>query len=109
MHTKIILLLLSCVFAAPICASDFHEIYIEIKENKFIPSQVHAPANVKIKIVVENKDDSVEEFESSDLNREKIIPPGKKVNIVLPPLKEGRYEFMGEFHPETTKGFLIIE
>ncbi len=94
-----------------LCMSDdeFLIIEISIKDHKFIPDEIRAPTNRRIKLVVHNLDDTIEEFESMDFNREKIVPPNKKVNILLAPLKAGKYNFYGEFHQDTAKGILIIE
>jgi len=88
---------------------EFILIEISIKDHKFVPEEIKAPTNKKIKIVVHNLDDTIEEFESTDFNREKIVPPHKKVNILLAPLKSGKYTFYGEFHQDTAKGTLIVE
>ena len=66
-------------------------------------------AHTKTKLIVTNQDAAAEEFESPSLNREKMIRPGQSVTILLPPLKPGRYEFFGEFHPETARGAVIAE
>jgi plastocyanin len=89
--------------------SDFSEVRIIIKDNKFSPSEVKVESGKKIKLVIENHDNTVEEFESADLNREKIVPAGGSVNIVLAPLKPGLYKFFGDFHQETAQGSLIVE
>ncbi len=58
---------------------------------------------------VTNEDQTSEEFDSSALKVEKIIPPGRYATIRLRPLGPGRYPFMGEFHPETASGVVISE
>lgn len=90
-------------------ASAEEEIRIVIKDHQFTPSEVRVKANTKLKLIVINEDASAEEFESFSLNREKVIRPGQSVTIFLPPLKPGRYEFFGEFHPDTAQGKIIVE
>lgn len=85
------------------------EIRIVIKDHQFSPSDVKVKANTKIKLIVSNEDATAEEFESFSLNREKIVRPGQSATIFLPPLKPGRYDFFGEFHPDTAKGQVIAE
>ncbi|MDX2050241.1 MAG: cupredoxin domain-containing protein [Rickettsiaceae bacterium] len=82
---------------------------VAIRNNKFEPEEIKVSPGKKIKLIVTNYDNTIEEFESSSLRREKIIPPGKTVNIMLAPLSPGEYSFIGEFHPETAKGKLIVE
>jgi len=84
-------------------------IHLQIKDHKFIPETLYAEPGKKIKLVVENKDNEVEEFDSPSLNRERIIPGLSTVSIILAPLEVGEYQFIGEFHQETAKGVLIIE
>ncbi|MDX8400665.1 MAG: cupredoxin domain-containing protein, partial [Gallionellaceae bacterium] len=46
---------------------------LTIKDHRFQPSELVIPADKKIKLLVENQDATPEEFDSYDLNREKII------------------------------------
>ncbi|HEY5649435.1 MAG TPA: cupredoxin domain-containing protein [Nitrospiria bacterium] len=85
------------------------EVRIVIKDHKFEPSEVRVPAGVKINLIVVNEDPSPEEFESHSLNREKVIQGGKTATIKLPKLKPGKYDFFGEFNPETAQGVIIAE
>ncbi|MFQ5509105.1 MAG: cupredoxin domain-containing protein [Leptospirillia bacterium] len=84
-------------------------IEIHISDHRFHPDVVEVPAGQKTKLIIFNDGDDVEEFESSDLNREKIIRPGRKITIFLPPLKPGEYAFFGEFHPETAQGKVVVK
>jgi tRNA pseudouridine-54 N-methylase len=93
----------SCAFAAD------GEVSLIIENHQFKPAELRVPAQKKIKLVVENRDATVEEFESKALNREKIIPARGKSTIFVGPLKAGRYEFFGEFNPKTAQGVLIAE
>ena len=85
------------------------EFKIQIKDHKFIPNTITAPADEKIKLIVENLDTTIEEFESNDLNREKLVGGGKSINIIIGPLESGKYNFFGEFHSKTAQGTLIIK
>jgi plastocyanin len=82
---------------------------LTIKGHVFSPAEVRVKAHTKTKLIVTNQDAAAEEFESPSLNREKMIRPGQSATILLPPLKPGRYEFFGEFHPETARGAVIAE
>ncbi len=104
-------LLLNLILIMPLAtiAMDALVVEIAIENHKFEPAEIKVPKNTKLKLVVHNKDATIEEFESLDFNREKIVPPGKKIHIILPPLKVGRYNFYGEFHQDTAKGVLVVE
>lgn len=82
---------------------------IEIKDHLFIPSVLRIPANTKVRVIVINHDDTPEEFESYELNREKVIVGKQQASIFVGPLKPGEYPFFGEFHPKTAIGTIIAE
>ena len=85
------------------------EMLLVIKNHRFEPSELKVPAGQRIKLLVHNQDSTPEEFESHDLNREKLIPPGAKATIFVGPLKAGRYVFFGEYNEKTAKGVVIAE
>ena len=74
----------------------------------FTPTEITMTAGEKIILDVRNAGKEAEEFESAELKREKIVPPGKTVSIPLGPLKAGTYPFFGEFHPKTARGRVIV-
>ncbi len=85
------------------------EFLIQIKDHKFTPEIIEVEANKKFKLVVENLDKTTEEFESVDLHKEKIVTGGKKIVMMIAPLKAGEYEFVGEFHAKTARGKIIAK
>ncbi len=85
------------------------EFDIEIREHLFYPSELKVPAGKKIKLRVRNADPTPEEFESYELNREKVIMGGGTATIFIGPLRLGEYPFFGEFHPKTAQGKIITE
>jgi plastocyanin len=89
-------------------ASNVIEIETSIVNHEFVPSEITVPAGKKIRLSVHNKDATIEEFDSMDLKREKIIPGHSTSHIILAPLKPGEYDFIGEFHEKTAKGKLIV-
>jgi plastocyanin len=90
-------------------AADDTDVQLVIRDHKFVPAEITVPARKKIKLVIENQDATAEEFESHELNREKVVPPKGKITIFVGPLEPGRYPFFGEFHKETAKGVLIAK
>jgi len=81
---------------------------IKIQNHLFIPSEIIIPENTKVKLVIDNVDDTDEEFESHDLNREKVIIARRKGIIFIGPLAPGEYPFEGEFFPKTAQGKIIV-
>lgn len=85
------------------------EVRLVLENHRFTPAEVTVPAGQKVRLVVENRDDTPEEFESYSLNREKIVPPGGRIVVYVGPLKPGRYEFFGEFNPQSARGWLVVQ
>lgn len=85
------------------------EFHLEIRDHLFFPSELVVPANTKIRLLITNHDPTAEEFESYELNREKIIPGGRTAVIFVGPLGPGEYPFFGEFFPNTAQGRLIAK
>ena len=84
-------------------------IEIEIKDHLFFPSEIAIPADTKIKLLITNLDPTPEEFESYELNREKVISGNSKTVIFIGPLPPGEYPFFGEFYPKTAQGKVLVE
>jgi heme/copper-type cytochrome/quinol oxidase subunit 2 len=80
---------------------------IAIKDHKFEPAEVHAPAGTPIAISVKNLDSIAAEFESDALHVEKVVPPGREAVVRVRPLEPGRYNFFDDFH-HATQGFLVV-
>ena len=80
---------------------------IEIKNHLFYPAEIIIPARKKVKLIIYNRDKTSEEFESYELNREKIIMGERKGIVFIGPLEPGEYPFFGEFYPETALGKII--
>lgn len=85
------------------------EFALTLKDHKFEPAEIKVPSGVRIKLVIENKDPTAEEFDSFALNREKVIFPNSKGIVYVGPLKPGRYEFIGEFNRDSAHGALIAQ
>jgi len=87
----------------------YNEYAVAIKDHRFEPTEIRIPAGQKVKLMIHNLDATPEEFDSHDLNREKVITPESKATIFIGPLKAGRYSFIGEFHQDTAQGAVIVE
>lgn len=85
------------------------EMTLMIKDHRFSPAELKVPAGKKVKLIVDNQDATAEEFESHELNREKMISGNRKANIFIGPLSPGRYPFFGEFHEDSAQGVIIVE
>jgi cupredoxin-like protein len=85
------------------------EFIIKIKDHLFFPAEIIIPENKKVKFIIFNADKTPEQFDSFDLNREKVIFAGNKSTIFIGPLPSGEYHFFGEYHPNTARGVVIVK
>jgi hypothetical protein len=97
------LLISGLVFAAD------QEVTLVIENHQMKPSTIEIPADKKVKLIMINKDNSPEEFESYDLAREKIVPANSTTDLYIGPLKPGVYKFHGELNPKTAHGEIIVK
>ena len=81
---------------------------IVIKDHKFEPEKLTVSEGEKIKLIIDNQDPTPEEFESYDLNREKIVAGNGKISVFIGPLKAGEYKYFGEFNPKTAQGIIQV-
>ena len=93
------------------CATAAHadDYLLVLKNNQFVPRELTIPAGQKVKIVVRNEDPTPAEFESSDLNREKVVGANSQIMLFVGPLDAGRYGFFDDFHRATTTGTLLVK
>ena len=90
-------------------AEEPNQYELVIRDARFTPNRIEVPANTKFRLMVRNEGPGAEEFESADLKKEKVIPPGASVTLSFIPLKPGIYRFFGEFHPETAQGVIVAK
>lgn len=108
-HIITLLVLSSIMVSGASFAAETPEFKLIIKDHKFNPAELTIPAGVKVKLIVDNQDATPEEFESHELNREKVIPGNSQAKIFVGPLKAGTYPFFGEFNEATAQGKLIAK
>lgn len=86
------------LFSAAAARAD--DYVITLKDHQFSPKELSIPAGQKVKVTVKNMDSSPAEFESHDLNREKVVSANSEVVIFVGPLNAGSYNYFDEFHPD---------
>lgn len=89
--------------------SDDETYTLTIKDQLFLPAEIAIPAGKKITLTVKNLDPTPSEFESTELNREKVVGAGGTVTVFIGPLRAGRYEFFDDFHPEIPHGHIVAK
>ena len=91
---------------APAGAQDMPTFRLTLKGHQFTPAELQVPAGVRFVLMVKNEDPTPAEFESKELNAEKVISAGREATIRVGPLAAGRYPFEDEFNNQA-KGALI--
>jgi plastocyanin len=101
---------LGLILMLPLLAFAADEVFtIQIKNHRFEPAELTVPAGKKVKLLVENLDATPEEFESHELNREKVIAGNGKATVYIGPLAPGKYPYYGEFNQATANGVIIAK
>lgn len=104
---------LMLALAAVLClapqAARAEDYTIILKDHQFSPSSLSVPAGKKVKLVVKNQQAVPAEFESYELNREKVIGPQGEVTIFIGPLDPGSYTYFDDFNSKTSKGVIIAK
>ena len=80
---------------------------LAVRDGGFVPAEPAVPVDTRVRLEVANETGAAIEFESFDLNRERVIPAGQKATIYLSGLPGGRYEFFDDFHQER-RGALLV-
>jgi Cupredoxin-like domain len=70
-------------------AADDPSYALSIRNHRFSPAQIEIPANTKVRLVIRNEDPSPEEFDSTQLRRERVIPGGSEATLYVGPLPPG--------------------
>jgi hypothetical protein len=103
----IILFTSTSVVASGAAAQQSTSLSISVKDHRFRPTELHAPANVPITLRLKNLDPTPMEFESVSLRVEKVVTGNGEGIIRLRPLSPGRYNFFDDFHQQTN-GVLVV-
>lgn len=82
---------------------------LTIKGHHFTPAVLEVPAGQKLKIVVSNEDPTAEEFESYELNREKVVSGNSRITVFIGPLDPGTYPYFGDFHKDQATGKIVAK
>jgi Cupredoxin-like domain len=90
-------------------ADDAPELHLSLKNHAFVPAELTVPAHQKVKIILKNEDSEAAEFESYELNREKVVAANGQITVYLDPLDPGSYPFFDDFHRDTTTGKIIAK
>ena len=82
---------------------------INFTKGHFEPASFKVAANTPLKLKVTNQDQSAIEFESFELNRERVVQPGQTITVNLPKLDPGQYHFFDDFHHDVPQGTITAQ
>lgn len=102
-------LIAAMCLTVPYCFAQTPVYKINISNHLFEPSLLVIPAHTKVKLIINNLDKAPEEFESFELNREKVIMGQRTGVVFIGPLEPGEYPFFGEFNPKSAQGVIVAE
>ena len=85
------------------------EFALVLEGHKFTPERLEVPAGRKVKLTVDNRDATPEEFESEELRVEKVIPGKSKGLVYIGPLKAGEYRYIGEYNEPSAHGVIVAK
>lgn len=105
--TAAALALFVAAMTVPAQAQQAVTVNLSIKNHRFQPAQLSAPANVPIVLRIKNLDATPMEFESVSLRVEKVVTGNGEGIIRLRPLAPGSYSFFDDFRPQSN-GVLVV-
>jgi hypothetical protein len=101
----------SVVFGAALVAEAHAQqavtLSVSVKNHRFEPAQLSAPANTPVVINLKNLDSTQMEFESVSLRVEKVVAGNGQASVKIRPLAPGRYEFYDDFNQQA-EGVLVV-
>ncbi len=84
------------------------EVALTLEHHQFSPNTLPVEPDKRFIIVLSNKDNHPEEFESYDLEFEILVFPHKSIRVPVRGLPAGTYTFFGDFHPKTAQGKVVV-
>jgi hypothetical protein len=99
---------LAAGFVLPAHADDA-ALRLTLKDHKFTPAEIEAPAGKPFTLEVVNQDSAAAEIESKELRFEKLAPAGGKAVVKVRALTPGRYRFFDDYHESTAQGYVVVK
>ena len=96
------------VGASQVALAQDTTLQLTVENGQFSPSELQAPANKPLVIVIKNHGAKAMEFESVSLRVEKVIAAKSQGSVRVRALAPGRYEFFDDFN-KSTKGTLVVQ
>ncbi len=78
-------------------------------DGRFEPDELVVKAKTPFRVRVVNAAPEAIEFESFELNRERVVLPGAEIVVYLPALDPGSYKFFDDFHHGAGEGTITAK
>jgi len=82
---------------------------VRFQDGRFEPNELVVKAKTPFRLRVVNATQDAIEFESFELNRERVVLPGGEIVVYLPPLDPGSYKFFDDFHHGVGEGTITAK
>lgn len=95
--------------AAVAVAADMKTYEVTLDGAQFNPSELKVKAGEPFRIKVTNKNKAPAEFESSELDVEKLVPGTFDILVNVRPQEPGKYKFFDDFRKNDVIGYIVAE
>jgi hypothetical protein len=82
---------------------------VRFHDGRFEPDELVVKAKTPFRLRVVNATQAAIEFESFELNRERVVLPGAEIVVYLPALDPGSYKFFDDFHQGAGEGTITAK
>src|SRR5438445_9436429 len=103
---RLLLAALLLALAAAVRAEE-RSVALAVAEHGFAPPEIEAAAGERLRLEVTNRTVAAIEFESFELNREGVVPPGQTVAVYVSGVPPGPYVFSDDFHQEGPRAVAV--
>ena len=108
-HAAALFALLVAALPAVATAAELPSVTLTLRDGRFEPETLEAPARTRFKIILRNAGAGPAEFESESLRLEKVLSAGARSFVVVQPQPPGEYDMFDEFHPRAPRGRIVLK
>jgi hypothetical protein len=105
---SVLAILAALALGRPVRADDALPV-IRFDGGSFEPDELVVKAKTPFRLRVVNAAKDPIEFESFELNRERVVLPGAEIVVYLPALDPGSYKYFDDFHHDTGEGTITAK
>jgi Cupredoxin-like domain len=102
-------ILVALAFGPTVRADDDVQPVIRFHDGRFEPDELVVKAKTPLRLRVVNATQDPIEFESFELNRERVVLPGAEIVVYLPALDPGSYKYFDDFHHDAGEGTITAK